>query len=401
VSEYDLTGVAAAAGADEAYVENLVALGVLQPASATSFTAGDIRRIALVAALERAGLPLTGIAEAMRKGRISLAVMDQPAFTRFVSLETTTFRELATRSGIPLELLTVVREATGSAQPDPDDRVRSNELELVPFLEFQLEHGIRPAIIERLLRVSGDSFRRIAETDADLWRTDVMEPLFASGRTTAEIGERLAAFSGQYVEHADRALLGLFHGQRGNAGIRNLFERFERALVEAGLHATDAIPPAICFLDLTGYTRLTEERGDQAAADLAGQLARLVQRTSAAHGGKVIKWLGDGVMFQYQRPDSAVLAALEMVDGVRETGLPPAHVGVHAGPVLFQEGDYFGRTVNAAARIAEYARQGEVLVSREVVETMDGSGLVFSEIGEVQLKGLAGPLALYAAHGDR
>jgi adenylate cyclase len=106
-------------------------------------------------------------------------------------------------------------------------------------------------------------------------------------------------------------------------------------------------------------------------------------------------------MFHYVRPGNAVLAALEMVDGARATGLPPAHVGVHAGPVLFQEGDYFGRTVNAAARIAEYARQGEVLVSRQVVEAMDGSGLTFSEIGEVQLKGLAGPLELYSAHRAR
>jgi adenylate cyclase len=398
VSDYDLPGVATAAGVDEAYVENLVELGVLRPASRQHFTIGDIRRVALVASLERAGLPLTGIAEAMRQGRISLAVVDQPAYARFASLETMTFRELAAKSGIPVELLKVVREATGSAQPDPDDRVRSNELDLVPYLEFQLEHHIRPAILERLLRVAGDSFRRIADTEGDMWRTDVMEPLFAAGRTPAEIGERIATFSGQYVAHADRALLGMFHGQQTNAWVRNIFEGFERALVEAGLHITNAMPPAICFLDLTGYTRLTEERGDQAAADLAGQLARLVQRTSAAHEGKVIKWLGDGVMFHYQRPGNAVMAALEMVDGARETGLPPAHVGVHAGPVLFQEGDYFGRTVNTAARIAEYARQGEVLVSREVVETMDGSGLVFSEIGEVQLKGLAGPLELYAAH---
>jgi hypothetical protein len=89
------------------------------------------------------------------------------------------------------------------------------------------------------------------------------EPLVAAGRTSAEIGGLIATFSGQYVEHIDRALLSLFHGQRTNAGIRNVFEGFERALVEAGLHMTDAVPPAICFLDLTGYTRLTEERGDQ------------------------------------------------------------------------------------------------------------------------------------------
>jgi adenylate cyclase len=67
------------------------------------------------------------------------------------------------------------------------------------------------------------------------------------------------------------------------------------------------------------------------------------------------------------------MAALELVVGVATHGLPPAHVGIHAGPVVFQEGDYFGRTVNIAARIAEYARPGEVLVSQDVVDAADGT----------------------------
>ena len=67
-----------------------------------------------------------------------------------------------------------------------------------------------------------------------------------------------------------------------------------------------------------------------------------------------------------------MVAALEMVDGVAAAGLPPAHVGLHAGPVLFQEGDYFGQTVNVASRIADYARPGEVLVTREVVDAAHG-----------------------------
>jgi class 3 adenylate cyclase len=78
-------------------------------------------------------------------------------------------------------------------------------------------------------------------------------------------------------------------------------------------------------------------------------------------------------------------------------GLPPAHVGIHAGPVVFQEGDYFGRTVNLAARIAEYARPGEVLLSREVVDAADGGPVTFTEIGPVELKGASGPLRLYTA----
>jgi len=93
-----------------------------------------------------------------------------------------------------------------------------------------------------------------------------------------------------------------------------------------------------------------------------------------------------------------VLAALDMVDGIATEGLPPAHLGIDAGPVIFQEGDYFGRTVNMAARIAEYARPGEVLVSQEVVELVDGTPVTFMEIGPVELKGVSGTLRIHSAH---
>jgi adenylate cyclase len=86
-----------------------------------------------------------------------------------------------------------------------------------------------------------------------------------------------------------------------------------------------------------------------------------------------------------------------MVEVVGRHGLPPAHVGIHAGPVIFQEGDYFGRTVNLAARIAEYARPGEVLVSQEVVDATDEGPATFTEIGPVELKGVPGTLRLYTA----
>ena len=153
----------------------------------------------------------------------------------------------------------------------------------------------------------------------------------------------------------------------------------------------------MCFLDITGYTRLTQERGDAAAADLASNLARLVERTSMRHGGRPVKWLGDGVMFFFKDPGPGVVAALEMVTGVAEAGLPPAHVGLHAGPVIFQEGDYYGQTVNVASRIAEYARPGEVLVSQQVVDAASGAEVAFREIGPVELKGVGGAMLLHAA----
>ena len=72
-------------------------------------------------------------------------------------------------------------------------------------------------------------------------------------------------------------------------------------------------------------------------------------------------------------------------------------MGLHAGPVLFQQGDYFGQTVNVASRIADYARPGEVLVSQAVVDASDGSAAAFAEIGPVELKGVSGPIHLHAA----
>ena len=110
-----------------------------------------------------------------------------------------------------------------------------------------------------------------------------------------------------------------------------------------------------------------------------------------------MKWLGDGVMFYFPDPGRCVVAALDMVKGVAANGLPPARVGIHAGPVVFQEGDYFGRTVNIAARIAEYARPGEVLVSQEVVDAAQGTPVTFAEIGPVELKGVSGTLTLHRA----
>jgi adenylate cyclase len=156
----------------------------------------------------------------------------------------------------------------------------------------------------------------------------------------------------------------------------------------------------VCFLDISGYTRLTEERGDKAAADLAGVVAGLVRRSSQEHEGQPVKWLGDGVMLYFSNPGQSVLAALDMVEGVATHALPPARVGIHAGPVVFQEGDYFGRTVNVAARIAEYARPGEVLVTQDVVDATDGVSVTFTAIGDVELKGLSGTLRLHIASRD-
>ena len=397
LDRFDRQGVADRAGVDLAFVDRLVALGILRPGDGEAFTIGDVQRAGVAEGLERGGLSLDEIGAAMRRGDLTLDFVDQPSFIRFAGVGTETFADVSTRTGIPVDLLMAIREAMGFAQPSPEDRVRDDELQVVPLIELQLREGFRTAVVERWLRVYGESLRRVAQTEADWFRSELLEPLYAAGKGPADIGELTGRLDVDLARFSDQAVLGLFHGNEAHAWMKNIFEGFEATMTASGVHTPLDRPPAICFLDLTGYTRLTEERGDAAAADLAARLAQLVQRTAGQHGGRAVKWLGDGVMFHFREPGPGVLAALEMVEEASVAELPPAHVGLHAGPVLFQAGDYFGRTVNAAARIADYARPGEVLVSQEVVDASDGAAVAFTEIGPVELKGLAGALRLHVA----
>jgi adenylate cyclase len=393
--------LAARAGVDQAVVDELVSAGLVTPGPNGEFGEGDVRRVRVVTGLERGGIPRHVIGEAVRLGAISLDFVDQPSYDRFAADESITFAELSTQTGIPLDLALVLREAMGSPAPEPTDRLRGGELAVVPFVEATLRSGIRPALIERTLRVAGDGLRRLAETEADWWRTEILEPLYREGISPDEIGARTETFATELSPLTDEALLAIYHGQQAHTWMRNIFEGFEGLLARAGLHTRLERMPAICFFDVTGYSRLTEERGDETAAELAGRVARLVQRISADHGGRTIKWLGDGVMVFYPDPAAAVAGALEMMAAIDRDGLPPAHAGINAGPVLFQEGDYFGRTVNGAARIAERATRGEILVSEAVMsrvaDAAAASKIEFEAIGPVELKGLAEPMLLYSA----
>jgi adenylate cyclase len=382
---------------DPDYVDRLVELGILTPAVGDAFSPGDALRARWLQSLERAGVPLEGLAAAVRDGVLSFSFLDVAAYDRFAGLSGTTFQQLSAQTGIPLELLLVVREAVGFAEPGPEDTVHHNELSVVPLIQLQLAKRFRPAIIERWLRVYGDSLRRIAETEAAWWNSEVELPLLASGMTESEMLQAQADLGSQMTPLIEQVLVAIYHGQQEHAWSQVFVEHVEGALERAGLYRRLDRPPAMCFLDITGYTRLTEERGDEAAADLAARLAGLVRRSAQEHGGTPVKWLGDGVMFYFREPKAAVLAAVEMVEVVGRQGLPPAHVGIHAGPVVYQEGDYFGRTVNLAARIAEYARPGEVLVSQEVVDAADAAPVSFVEIGPVELKGVPGALRLHIA----
>jgi adenylate cyclase len=229
-----------------------------------------------------------------------------------------------------------------------------------------------------------EQYRRRGLRDNEAFETAIAEVGLRVGRS----GEDLLTWL--FRRHAEAFLT------------EHQFEHVEAALEHAGVRRRpEKSVGAIVFADLTGYTRLTEEAGDEVAARTSVELAALVKEVAVRHAGEVVKMLGDGVCFHFRDPRDAVLASLEIVDSVGPRGLPPAHIGVNAGPMIYDEGDYFGRTVNIAARIASEAGPEEVLVGEAVLTTGRAEGIGFVERGTAVLKGIADPVPLYRAVADR
>jgi adenylate cyclase len=397
VSHLSRQETAERAGVSVETIDRYVELGLLKPTEGDRFSTGDVRRIGVGETLAQAGIPLEGMADVIRRGEASMEFLDSPLYDRFSSLSTVSFRQIAEQKGLPLSLVMVIREAAGGAAPNPDDLVREDELRIVPVLEVAASEDLSPESTERMLRAVGDNMRRITEVQAGWWQNEVVQRFMAKGFGPGEIGEATLEFGQRLNVAYEQAVQAIMHAHEQRTWTANILEGVESVMSHAGLYSRVERQPAMCFLDITGYTRLTSEQGDAAAAELATTFSRMVQRTSHQYAGKAVKWLGDGVMFYFTDPGPGVVAALDMVDGAVDSGLPPAHVGLHAGPVLFQEGDYFGATVNIASRIADYARPGEVLVSQAVVEASPDVAAAFTEIGPVELKGVSETVNLHSA----
>ena len=386
---------AARAGVSVAEIEELIKLGILVPGAQDALSETDAKRATILHTMREAGLPLDGLAAAFRAGSLTLDFIDMAAYGRFATFTDETFAAASARTGVPIELILSVRETIGAAPPKATDHLRDDEQPIVEWIALQHANGFRSAATASLLRAMGDSLRRIAESEAEWWRSEVIGPRLQAGTLLQDMGS--PGFSDAMAAAGEQAMMCLYHAVQMRTWTANIVAGAEVMLQREGLIEERVRQPAIVFLDITGYTQLTDEHGDAAAADLADRLGRLVQRTSVAHGGRPVKYLGDGVMFVFPEPGPAVLAALEMVDGVVAAGLPPAHVGIAAGPVIFQEGDYYGQTVNLAARISDFARPGEVLVSEAVVDASQLPEKAFVEVGPVELKGVSGPVRLLAA----
>ena len=156
------------------------------------------------------------------------------------------------------------------------------------------------------------------------------------------------------------------------------------------------------FADIAGYTALTEAHGDADAAELAALFCRAMSDVAAAGGGHVIKTIGDAVMVRHAVPADAVDLGLRAAhDVIAGHGFPAVRVGMHHGPATERGGDWFGATVNLAARVAALAAGGEVLVTGAVHErAAELEGVEYESRGEQRIRNVAAPVRLFAAVRD-
>jgi class 3 adenylate cyclase len=386
------------AGVSASFVDRLVDLGIVAAAEDGTFSDADVYRVRFVWASDRGGLSIEAIARAIDEGRFSLAFLDGPQF-RWASLSPRTYAEVADQVGVPLEFVLAFEEALGKVRPAPDDPAPSDLEALLEAPRVAIDAGVIDDRTHlRLIGVYADALRRIAETEGDVFHRLIELPRLEAGMTHGEMLDVVNPIGAELTPGMEKLVLGIYRRQQERVWTDDGVQHMESAIEAMGLYERPERPTAFAFLDLTGYTRLTEERGDEAAAGLAADLTQLVQGEVGRRDGKAVKWLGDGVMFSFRDAAAAVVATIEVGRRTGDVGLPPAHAGVAVGPVIFQDGDYYGRTVNLAARLSGIAKPGQTLVDGEVVRLAgERDDIGFRSLGAVPLKGMVHSVDVYEA----
>jgi adenylate cyclase len=344
-----------------------------------------------MAAFEEAGVSLDDVAKGVRSGEFSFPLgrfLPEPV------PRPQTFEELGLQLGRSPELLRRLSRELGLA-PAADDRIRAEDAEVLTLLVTTLDLADDEEL-SRFARLYGGTVQRLVSAGLQFFDVAVRQRIDGYDLPMSERDVLVYDKATEYTELVRTVVPWLQGRHREHAVLDYIVGVTEELMESSGIAARhERQPPAIAFLDLTGYTQLAEERGDEAAAATAACLADIVHRASTDHGGRPVKWLGDGVMFHFGDPASAVMSGLALVEETEREVEMAARVGINAGAVVAQEGDYFGRTVNVASRIADYARPHEVLVSEETRRHAEGADVAFELIGDVPLKGVSRSVRLH------
>ncbi len=389
-SELTLAEVCARAGVSPGTVRRWVQMGLV-PGYKGSWTLQAAAYVRVVARLRARGHSLVDIKRASDSGQLAIGPIEnllKGAEGRY------TMREVARETRLQASMIERILSALGLAELTVEP-MSDEDVEVLKYVATMLEVGLPPVAFLQLARVYAQAIAQIADAEVRLVHLYVHEPLMRAGIPSAEIGEEmeemvreLIPFVAPLLSYVHDRLLGHFIEQ-------DLIGHMEAELGEE-ISKQGRLRVAIAFADLSGYARLTVERGDEVAVQTVERFLEAVSHNLPADA-RVIKTLGDEVMIIGTDPAALTGWAVGLQSEVAREE-PAPRIGIHYGEVLYRDGDYYGREVNQAARVVARASGGEVLVTRPVADTAAGiNGLEFRRIGEVSLKGFSEPTELFAA----
>jgi adenylate cyclase len=363
--------------------------GLVPQARDGRWTPAAVAQARIVARLRERGYSLDEIRRAIESGRLAFGFVEEilPTQERAHTLE-----EAAAETGLEPALIERLFLSMGF-QARALEQISDDDLDLLRHVAAVLSAGFPLVALLQLVRVYGQALAQMADAEVRLFHLYVHEPLMRDGIPGWQMGEEM--------EELARALLPLASPIMERVHQRFLMHFVEQDVVghmEADLDGAPLdlgrLRVAIAFADLAGYTRLTEEAGEEEAVDAVERFIEDVEVT-LPEGARVIKTIGDEVMIVGSDAAALVDWAVGFQRLVADRR-PLPRIGLHYGPTLYRDGDYYGREVNHAARVAARAAGGEVLVTRPVVD-LAGPHLEFERIGEVRLKGFEHPTELFVA----
>jgi adenylate cyclase len=387
VSPLTLSEVAARAGVTPATLRRWAKDGVI-PQYDGEWTPAAVAHARIVARLRERGHSLAEIRKAGESGRLAFGYVEDlfPEPTGGYTLE-----EAARDTGLEPALIERIYSTVGFNLHSLE-HVREDDLQFLRCVAAVLAAGFPLVAFLQLVRVYGQSIAQVADAEVRLFDLYVHEPLMRDGVGGVEMAEEMQALARELLplaspmmDHVHQHFLAYFVEQ-------DVIGHMETDLEEGDLDL-GRLRVAIAFADLAGYTRLTEEEGEEQALDAVERFVESVEHT-LPDDARVIKTIGDEVMIVGSDPAALTDWAVGFQLLHRERPLP--RIGIHYGQVLYRDGDYYGREVNLAARVAARAAGGEVLVTRPVIENA-GAHLEFEPIGDVRLKGFARPTELFLA----
>jgi adenylate cyclase len=348
--------LAGRAGVDGERIDWLMGVGILKPERRNAFRQGDVFRVRLIEALIGGGFSTQQIESAAASGYLDLDHVDQYYPEEPDRRSQRSFAEFLEAAGPRASLLPPVFEMLGLPTPIPAAPIQVGEEDLL--LLFLEAWRLAPED-DTLLRAA----RLIAEgtrVAALGWMELLDEQIGTHARERLLRGEvqrfppEVTRAFVSMLELAPRMmkwLTGRYLEQRAAEGIVAGFEQFlnSRGLGPAPREAPD---PAVVFVDLVGYTRLTEQRGDETAVRSATALQQEAHAVAAANEGRLVKLLGDGAMLRFPDASRGVTAAVALVQALDSDRDLAAHAGIHTGPVVERDLDLFGRTVASLVRPA-------------------------------------------------